>query len=69
MANNAAEIGALTGRVVEVGRGGDTRNSVSIDAGHGQIIMIDGISDTVTKQFAANLYKYVSIEVTVQNDG
>lgn len=61
-------IGDIGGRIVEAGRPGG-KNFVTIDCGHGHHIEISGMSDTVTKQFAANLYKYVLIEFGVQHDG
>lgn len=62
------EIGDISGRIIEAGRGGSI-NSVTVDCGHGHCITLSGMSDTVTKQFAANLYKYVLIEFGVQHDG
>lgn len=58
----------ISGRIVEAGRGGGV-NQVSVDCGHGHYITISGMSDTVCKSFAANLYKYVLIEFGVRDDG
>lgn len=60
--------GSIGGRIAECGRGGMV-NQVVIDCGHGHHITISGLSDAVTKAFAANLYNYVSIEFHVQHDG
>jgi len=61
-------VGDITGRIVEAGRPGG-KNFVTIDCGHGHCIELGGMSDTVTKQFAANLYRYVTISFEVQKDG
>lgn len=60
--------GSVGGRIIECGRNLGV-NEVVIEVGRGQMIKILGLSDTVTKQFAANLYKYVQIRFGVQHDG
>lgn len=58
----------IGGRIVGAGRGANG-NEVQIDIGRGQCIRIVGASDTVTKAFALNLFKYVLIEFGVSKDG
>lgn len=61
--------GSVGGRILECGREKGGRNEVVIEVGRGQNITISGLSDTVTKQFAMNLYKYVLVTFGVQHDG
>lgn len=59
----------IGGRIVEAGREKDGRNSVTLDLGHGQLVTIAGMSDTNTRAFARQLYRYVQVEFTVSADG
>lgn len=47
------------------GRNEAGKNEVAIEIAADQVVRIEGISDTVVKRFAMNLYKNVSIEVHV----
>lgn len=60
----------FSGRIVEAGRehGISGPNQVVIDVGGGKCITISGMSDTVVRSFARNLYQHVSVDVAVHAD-
>lgn len=62
------QVPSFSGRIIECGRSTDGQNEVVIDVGRGQHIKVSGISDTVVKSFARNLYKHASIEVTIHDE-
>lgn len=64
---DASFISDIRGRITECGRENGV-NEVSVDCGRGLIIKISGLSDTVTKEFAMNLYRPVLIEFGVQSE-
>lgn len=63
-----SDIPPLTGRITEVGRGADGQNEAVFDIGRGQLVTLRGMSDTVTKALAVNIFKFARIEVTVHDE-
>ena len=65
----ADAIPGVSGRIIDCGRETTGENQVTVYCGQGQHITIRGLSDTVTKKFAENLYRAIMIEFEVRDDG
>lgn len=57
----------VVARVTEVGREGAC-SQIRLDVGRGQIITITGLSDTVAKQFAMNLFRPVTMSFEAHDE-